>query len=84
MPAPTPTLAAARDELARGLRGLLGDDVRFCDAAADATLIVGTPAGALGLDNGAIDDECAAVRAVLDDDRRFVIGTVPVAGARRS
>ena len=55
MPAPTPTLTAARDELARGLRGLLGEDARFCDDAADATLIVGTPAGALGLRNDDID-----------------------------
>ena len=56
MPATTPMLAAAREELALGLRGLLGADARFCDAAADATLIVGTPAGALGLSNEQIDD----------------------------
>jgi alpha-glucuronidase len=56
MPAATPILAAARDELTLGLRGLLGAASRSCDAAADATLIVGTPAGALGLGNEQIDD----------------------------
>jgi len=82
MPAPTPTLAAARDELAHGLRGLLGDDVRFCDAAADATLIAGTPAGALGLDNGDIDDESPLFGLFWMTTDAFVIGTVPVGESR--
>ena len=57
LPAPSPTLAAARAELARGLGGLLGDDgVRFGDGETQpATLIAGTLAsypglGRLGLD----------------------------------
>ena len=56
MPAPTPVLAAARDELARGLAGLLGAPPVFCASAADATLIVGTPLAALGLRNEDIND----------------------------
>src|SRR5262245_11997217 len=83
MPAPTPTLAAARDELAFGLRGLLGGDVRFCDDAADATLIVGTPAGALGLTNGDIHDGSPLFSLFWMTTDAFVINTVPV-GARRA
>jgi len=55
-PASTRVLAAAREELGRGVRGLLGGEVRFCDAAADATLIAGRTQEELGLDPGAIDD----------------------------
>jgi alpha-glucuronidase len=86
MPAPTPMLAAAREELARGLRGLLGgdapDDVRFCDAAADATLIAGTPLGALGLRNEDIHDDSPLFRLFWMSTDAFVIDAVPV-GARR-
>jgi alpha-glucuronidase len=52
----TPTLVAARDELVRGLRGLLGADVPVAaQATRSGTVLLGTPAGrpeiaALGLD----------------------------------
>jgi alpha-glucuronidase len=45
MPAPTPRLQSARDELARGLTGLLGADARFTDDIGEATLAVGTVRG---------------------------------------
>jgi alpha-glucuronidase len=45
MPATTPRLRAARDELAHGLGGLLGGEVRFTEEIRDATLIVGTSVG---------------------------------------
>ena len=70
MPATTPTLAAARDELARGLAGCWAR-ASFADDVAEATLIVGTPLGALGLRNEDIEDESPLFRAVLDDDRRL-------------
>ncbi len=41
----SPTLRAARDEIARGLRGLLGVDVPFVPPTArDGLLVAGTPA----------------------------------------
>jgi len=57
MPATTPVLAAARDELARGLRGLLDSEVRFCAAAADATLMLGRPMAEFGLRHADINDD---------------------------
>ena len=51
----SPTLSAARDELARGLRGLLGTDIPIAgDATRDRLVLAGTPASspaiaALGL-----------------------------------
>ena len=87
MPATSPTLAAARDELARGLRGLLGGDapdaVRFCDTAADATLIVGTPLGAFGLRNEDIGDASPLFSLFWMTTDGFVIDHLPV-GARRA
>jgi alpha-glucuronidase len=83
MPAPTPTLTAARDELARGLRGLLGEDARFCDDAADATLIVGTPAGALGLRNDDIDAGSPLFALSWMAPGGLVVDSVTV-GARRA
>jgi alpha-glucuronidase len=45
LPATSPTLLAARTELLRGLRGLLGEDVPLVDAIArDGAVIAGTPA----------------------------------------
>jgi alpha-glucuronidase len=86
MPATTPTLAAARDELAYGLGGLLGLDgpgaVRFCDSAAAATLIAGTPLGALGLRNEDIGDSSPLFRLFWMTTHAFVVDSVAM-GARR-
>ena len=61
LPAPTACLRCARDELARGLRGLLGTDVRFTDQIGEATLAVGTvramAPGSLPLTNAELDDD---------------------------
>jgi alpha-glucuronidase len=81
MPATTPVLAAARDELARGLAGMLGA-VMFTDRPADATLIVGTTAGALGLPHENIKDDSPLFRLFWMTTDAFVIDGVPV-GARR-
>ncbi|HEU4603933.1 MAG TPA: alpha-glucuronidase family glycosyl hydrolase [Steroidobacteraceae bacterium] len=40
---PSPTLAAARDELVRGLSGLLGTGVEVTDRIRDGAIVLGTP-----------------------------------------
>ena len=82
MPATTPTLAAARNELARGLAGMLGAAF-FTETVAEATLIVGTPLGALGRRNEDIQDESPFFRLFWMTTDAFVIDSVPV-GARRA
>jgi len=82
MPATTPTLAAARNELARGLAGMLGAAF-FTETVAEATLIVGTPLGALGRRNEDIHDESPFFRLFWMTTDAFVIDSVPV-GARRA
>ena len=81
MPAPTPVLAAARDELARGLAGLLGSEVAFCDNAADATLIVGTPRAAFGLRNEQIGDDSPLFALFLMAPGGYVIDRVSAGGS---
>ncbi len=50
VPGSSPTLAAARDELARGLRGLLGQIVTVAQVSdLPGALIVGTPASSPGI-----------------------------------
>ncbi len=59
----TPSLAAARDELARGLEGLLGGEVPLSEGVTrDGAIVVGTPASSpivrgLALDLGALGPE---------------------------
>jgi len=79
MPATTATLAAARDELARGLRGLLGVEPVFCNAPADATLVVGRPVAELGLRDADIADDSplAALSGMVPG--AFVIASAVVA-----
>jgi alpha-glucuronidase len=67
----SPTLRAARDELSRGLRGLLGRDVPLAATADRGALIVGTPSSSplvasLGLsaDLARVGDEGYVVRSV--------------------
>jgi alpha-glucuronidase len=81
MPAPTPMLVAARDELARGLTGLLAANVSFCDTAADATLIVGTPRAAFGLRNEQIGDESPLFSLFLMAPGGYVIDRVSAGGS---
>jgi alpha-glucuronidase len=79
MPATTATLAAARDELTRGLRGLLGAEPIFCNAPADATLVVGRPVAELGLRDADIADDSplSALSAMVPG--AFVIDSAVVA-----
>jgi alpha-glucuronidase len=81
LPAATPTLAAARDELARGLRGLLGAEAFFCKTAADATLIIGRPMAELGLRNADIDDASPLCALSWMAPGGYVIDRVTVGGA---
>ncbi len=67
----SPTLAAARDELTRGLRGLLGRPVPLVRAPRRGALIAGTPAGsplvaslALGTALSKVGDEGYVLRAL--------------------
>jgi alpha-glucuronidase len=80
LPAATPTLAAARDELAQGLRAMLGSDVRFCDKPADATVVIGKTDGALGLRNDDIHDGSPLFALLWMAPGGFVIDRVPFAG----
>jgi alpha-glucuronidase len=58
LPGDAPVLAAARDELTRGLAGLLGDTSLVKQDLAGAALVVGTPASLPGV---AMPDGLAAV-----------------------
>jgi alpha-glucuronidase len=77
-PGDSPTLAAARDELGRGLRGLLGEDVPPAETVSeDGAVVVGTPASSsvvAGLDLG--------VELGAAGDEGFVIRSMPVSGKR--
>jgi alpha-glucuronidase len=81
MPAATPTLAAARDELQRGLRGLLDAEAQFCNAAADATLVIGRPVAELGLRNADIDEGSPLYALSWMTTDAFVIGRVALGAA---
>ena len=76
------TLAAARDELAQGLGGLLGHPVRFTQNAAEATLWVGTD-DLLGFGYGADETPGHPLYAIAHKGTdAFVIDWLTV-GARR-
>lgn len=76
-PAGSPTLGVAREELRRGLRGLLGEDVPLADATSDGTLAAGTPASLPVL----AAPELAADLARAGEEG-FVLRTVVLAGQR--
>ena len=71
MPSGSPTLRAARDELRRGLRGLLDRDVPLADAVSrDGVIVAGTPSRSsaiaaldLGADLGQAGDEGFVIRS---------------------
>ena len=76
----SPTLQAARSELARGLRGLLGNDVVFERAPRANALVVGTPfsspvIAALGLDRALepLGREGFVIRRVQVDGHACVV-----------
>src|SRR5690606_21570323 len=75
MNADTPTRAAARDELLRGLQGLLGRAPASADAVtADGTLIAGTPDSLpllreMGLDLRALGSEGYLLRRMRMNGR---------------
>ncbi len=77
----SPTLRAARDEVARGLRGMLGADVPLVDAVSrDGALVAGTPSGSpaiaalgLGADLGKVGDEGFLVRATTIAGKRATV-----------
>ncbi|GAB2572542.1 alpha-glucuronidase [Dyella jejuensis] len=73
MASSTPTQAAARDELLRGLGGLLGQTPRLSDTVTrDGAIIAGTPASSpqlarLRLDTGQLGNEGYLVRSTMVD-----------------
>src|SRR5690606_1238494 len=77
----SPTIRAAREELARGLSGLLGVEVPVVDAAGrDGLLVAGTPAAspfvaALNLDEvlAQVGDEGYVIRSAEFDGRRATV-----------
>jgi alpha-glucuronidase len=74
----SPTLRAAREELARGLRGLLGRAVPLARAVSrDGTLLLGTPASAPALASLPLAAELARV-----GDEGYVLGATRLAGRR--
>ena len=81
MDAPSPTLRAARDEITRGLRGLLDRDLPWLESVTrDGVLVAGTKAGspaiaALGLDaelHGA-GDEGFVIRSTRSSGHRVIL-----------
>ena len=78
MGAGTPTLRAARDEVGRGLRGMLGADVPLVDAVTrDGALVAGTPAGSSAIAALGLGPDLARA-----GDEGFVIRSARVAGKR--
>ncbi len=81
MEAGTPTLLAARSELARGLRGLLDADVPFVPSIArDGVLVAGTPARSsfvaemdLGADLGRTGEEGFVIRSTRVAGKRATV-----------
>ncbi len=77
----SPTLRAAREELARGLRGLLGTEVPLVTAVArDGVLVAGTPArsslvagAGLGADLGRIGEEGFVIRSTRIGGKRATV-----------
>ena len=76
----SPTLQAAREELQRGLGGLLGDTLPLAEAVSrDGALLVGTPArspaiAALGLEQlRALGDEGYVLRSMRVNGRRTTV-----------
>jgi len=77
----SPTANAVRDELRRGLRGLLGTDIPFVQAATrERVLVAGTPAtsafiASLGLasDLKSVGDEGYLIRTVQRDGKRATV-----------
>jgi len=77
----TPTLRAARDEMARGLRGMLGVEVPLVDTVTrDGALVAGTPARSsaiaaldVGAELGTIGNEGFLIRATRVAGRRATV-----------
>jgi alpha-glucuronidase len=81
MPTPSPTLKVAKDELARGLRGLLDTDVPLADTVGrDGVVVAGTPASSplvasagLEADLQRVGQEGFSIRSVRIGARRATV-----------
>jgi alpha-glucuronidase len=77
--AESPTLLAARDEMARGLGGLLGQPVPLsASPTRDGSIVLATPKsfaplGSLGIDLAPAGDEGYVIRSVSHDGRRATV-----------
>lgn len=74
----TPTIRAAREELQRGLRGMLGREVPVRNSVQSGTIVIGTPAtspvvAGLRLPLAQLGREGFIIRTVRDRGRRFTI-----------
>jgi alpha-glucuronidase len=79
MPTPSPTLRVAKDELARGLRGLLDTDVPLADTIErDGALVAGTPASSPLIASAGLESDLQRL-----GQEGFSIRSVPI-GARRA
>jgi alpha-glucuronidase len=78
IPADSPTLQATRDELTRGLRGLLNAEIPLTERVTrDGALVVGTPASSPLIASLPLADELSQI-----GDEGYVIRTLPVEGRR--
>jgi len=81
LPGESPTLRAARDELRRGLRGMLGMEIPISPSvSASGALLVGTPASSrriaalgLGEELRRVGDEGFVIRAASVGGRRTIV-----------
>jgi len=77
IPGTSPTLAAARAELRRGMTGMLGSGITISPATSDASLVAGTPATSAVIASAGLEDELRRV-----GDEGFIIRPMMVRGRR--
>jgi alpha-glucuronidase len=77
IPGSSPTLLAARDELRRGIRGMLGRDLVLSPTGADGAIIAGTPSSMPVIAALGLGDELRRV-----GDEGFIIRPMSVQGRR--
>jgi len=77
IPASSPTLRAARDELRRGMRGMLGRELALATSAMDGAIVAGTPQSSLVIRSLGLRDELRGV-----GDEGFIVRPMRVGGRR--
>ncbi|HEU0053059.1 MAG TPA: alpha-glucuronidase family glycosyl hydrolase, partial [Longimicrobium sp.] len=77
LPATSPTLAAARDELRRGLGGMLGRELPVSATLVDGAIVAGTPSSSPLIASLRLGDELRGV-----GDEGFVVRQATIGGRR--